>query len=279
MQNAGIAELGLDWRYTAAEVRPEQLREAIAGAQAMHYIGINLTVPHKLLALDMVDVLDESAREWGAVNTLLFEGQDDHGEWGALRDFETAPHQLRSHGFNTDADGITQSLREDLGMEVRGENVLLLGAGGAGHVAALKLAATGVRQLHIVNRTASKAEAIAHEIRTRFPAVEIAVGYPDGTDTEMDLVLNCTSLGLAAGDALPLDIGTFSLDKTRAVYDMIYQPAETPLLATARAAGCQTANGLGMLLHQGAKSLEIWSGQAVPLDVMRAALKEAVHGG
>ena len=279
MQNAGIAELGLDWRYTAAEVRPEQLREAIAGAQAMHYIGINLTVPHKLLALDMVDVLDESAREWGAVNTILFEGQDDHGEWRALRDFETAPHQLRSHGFNTDADGITQSLREDLGMEVRGENVLLLGAGGAGHVAALKLAATGVRQLHIVNRTASKAEAIAHEIRTRFPAVEIAVGYPDGTDTEMDLVLNCTSLGLAAGDALPLDIGPFSLDKTRAVYDMIYQPAETSLLAAARAAGCQTANGLGMLLHQGAKSLEIWSGQAVPLDVMRAALKEAVHGG
>ena len=279
MQNAGIADLGLDWRYTAAEVRPEQLREAIAGAQAMHYIGINLTVPHKLLALDMVDVLDESASEWGAVNTILFEGQDDNGDWRALRDFETAPHQLRSHGYNTDADGITQSLREDLGMEVRGENVLLLGAGGAGRVAALTLAATGVRQLHIVNRAASKAEAIAHEIRTRFPAVEIAVGYPDATDTEMDLVLNCTSLGPAPDDVIPLNIDSFSLDKARAVYDMIYQPAETPLLAAARAAGCQTANGLGMLLHQGAKSLEIWSGQAVPMDMMRSALKEAVHGG
>ncbi len=275
MQNAGIAELGLDWRYTAAEVRPEQLREAIAGAQAMHYIGINLTVPHKLLAMDMVDVLDESASEWGAVNTILFEGQDDHGDWRALRDFETAPHQLRSHGFNTDADGITQSLREDLGMEVRGENVLLLGAGGAGRVAALKMAATGVRQLHIVNRTESKAEAIAHEIRTRFPAVAVSVGYPGGN---VDLVLNCTSLGLATGDALPLDTDQFSLDKTRAVYDMIYQPAETPLLTAARAAGCQTANGLGMLLHQGAKALEIWSGQAAPLKLMRAALEEAVNG-
>jgi shikimate dehydrogenase len=161
---------------------------------------------------------------------------------------------------------------------VRGENVLLLGAGGAGHVAALKLAATGVRQLHIVNRTVGKAEAIANEIRTRFPAVEIAVGYPKGTDIEMDLVLNCTSLGLAKGDALPLDTAVFSLEKTRAVYDMIYQPAETPLLAAARAAGCQTANGLGMLLHQGAKALEIWSGQAAPLKVMRAALEEAVNG-
>ena len=84
MQNAGIAALGLDWRYTAAEVRPEQLREAIAGAQAMHYIGLNLTVPHKLLALDMVDVQDESAREWGAVNTILFEGQNENGDWRAL---------------------------------------------------------------------------------------------------------------------------------------------------------------------------------------------------
>jgi shikimate dehydrogenase len=158
---------------------------------------------------------------------------------------------------------------------VRGENVLLLGAGGAGHVAALKLAATGVRQLHIVNRTESKAEAIAHEIRTRFPAVAVSVGYPGG---KVDLVLNCTSLGLAAGDALPLDISLFSLDNARAVYDMIYQPAETPLLAAARAAGCQTANGLGMLLHQGAKALEIWSGQAAPLKVMRAALEEAVNG-
>jgi shikimate dehydrogenase len=275
MQNAGIAELGLDWRYTAAEVRPEQLREAIAGAQVMHYIGINLTVPHKLLALEMVDVLDESAREWGAVNTILFEGQDDNGDWRALRDFDTAPHQLRSHGFNTDADGITQSLREDLGMEVRGENVLLLGAGGAGHVAALKLAATGVRQLHIVNRTESKAEAIVAEIRGRFPAVAVSVGYPGG---KVDLVLNCTSLGLAKGDALPLDISLFSLDNARAVYDMIYQPAETPLLAAARAAGCQTANGLGMLLHQGAKALEIWTGQTAPLKVMRAALEEAVNG-
>ena len=149
MQNAGIATLGLDWRYTAAEVRPEQLSEAIAGAQAMHYVGLNLTVPHKLLALDMVEVLDESAHEWGAVNTILFEGQTDSGDWRAIHEFETAPENVRSHGFNTDADGITQSLREDLGMEVRGESILLLGAGGAGRVAALKIAATGVKELFL----------------------------------------------------------------------------------------------------------------------------------
>ncbi len=274
MQNAGIAALGLDWRYTAAEVRPEQLREAIAGARAMHYIGLNLTVPHKLLALDEVDVLDESAREWGAVNTILFEGRMENGDWRALHEFETAPAQLRSHGFNTDADSLTQSLREDLGMEVRGEKILLLGAGGAGRAAALKIAATGVKRLHLVNRTVSKAEAIAAAIGQCFPAVEVVIGFPEG---EVDLVLNATSLGLRADDPLPLDTSAFPLGQARSVYDMIYQPTETPLLAAAAAAGCKTANGLGMLLHQGAQSLEIWSGQTAPIEVMRAALKEAVH--
>ena len=275
MQNAGLAQLGLDWCYTAAEVRPEQLREAIAGAQAMHYVGLNLTVPHKLLALDMVDVLDESASEWGAVNTILFEGQTKSGDWRALHEIETAPENVRSHGYNTDAAGITQSLREDLGMEVRGESILLLGAGGAGRVAALKIAATGVKDLYLVNRTAAKAEAIAEEIRGRFPAVNVSVGYPPA---EVDLVLNATSLGLKPNDPLPFDTNSFSLGKTRSVYDMVYRPAETPLLAAAAEAGCKTANGLGMLLHQGAKALEIWTGQAAPLDVMRTALKEAIDG-
>ena len=273
MQNAGLATLGLDWRYTAAEVRPEQLAEAIAGAQAMHYVGLNLTVPHKLLALDMVDVLDESASEWGAVNTILFEGQTESGDWRALHEFETAPENVRSHGYNTDADGITQSLREDLGMEVRGESILLLGAGGAGRVAALKIAATGVKDLFLINRTASKAEAIAAEIRERFSAVNVSVGYPPA---EVDLVLHATSLGLKPDDPLPYDPAAFSLGKTRAVYDMVYRPAETPLLTAAAEAGCKTANGLGMLLHQGAKALEIWTGQSAPLDVMRTALKEAI---
>jgi shikimate dehydrogenase len=272
MQNAGIAALGLDWRYLACEVRPNDLHSAITGARAMHFIGLNLTVPHKLLALNMMDVLDQSATEWGAVNTIRFEGRDGEGDWQPLHAFETAPAELRSHGFNTDAEAITQSLREDLSMEVRGESVLLLGAGGAGRVAALKLASAGVKTLHLVNRTVSKAEAIAGEIHVRFPAVEVAVGPPAG---EVDLVMNATSLGLKKDDPLPIE--SFPLANARAAFDMIYQPAETPFLAAAREAGCRTANGLGMLLHQGATALEIWSGQAAPLDAMRAALKEAVY--
>ena len=134
MQNAGINALGLDWRYLAYEVRAENLKKAIAGAQTMHFIGLNLTVPHKLLAMNMMDVLDESASEWGAVNTIRVEGRNEEDNWQPIHTFGATPAKLRSHGFNTDADAITQSLREDFGMEARGKTIFLLGAGGAGRV-------------------------------------------------------------------------------------------------------------------------------------------------
>ncbi len=260
MQNAGIAALKLNWRYLACDVHPENLREAIAGAKAMKFIGLNLTVPHKLLALDMVDKLDASAKAWGAVNTIHFEERGN---------------KVRAIGFNTDADAITRSLREDLGVKLRGARVLLLGAGGAGRTAALKLASEKVVELFLVNRTKSKAVAVAREIHRRFPKVKTTVGYPKG---DVDLLLNATTLGLKAGDPLPFDAKSFSLRQARAVYDMIYRPPATGLLRAAKAAGCQTVNGLGMLLHQGAKALEIWSGQRAPIAVMRRALEAEVYG-
>ncbi|MFA6542857.1 MAG: shikimate dehydrogenase [Limisphaerales bacterium] len=276
MHNPAIAALGLDWRYLACDVHPDRLREAIAGAQAMKFIGLNLTVPHKLLAVDIVDALDESAQTWGAVNTVRFEAKDASGAWQPLAKVNPDEvGELRSHGFNTDAGAITRSLREDLGFEPRGGSVLLLGAGGAGRTAALKLASDGVGSLFLVNRTASKAEEVAAEIRTRFPAVRVQAGWPDA---DVDLVLNATSLGLKPGDGSPLDEMKFPLRRTRAVYDMIYRPAETPLLRAARAAGCRIANGLGMLLYQGAKALEIWTGRPAPVEVMRAALVKNIYG-
>ncbi len=276
MQNAGLAALGLNWRYLALEVRPEELRPALLGAKAMQFVGLNLTVPHKLLAMDMVDVLDESAKHWGAVNTVRFEGRDKSGTWLPLHQFtETPPDKIRSQGFNTDADAITRSLREDLGVELRGARVLVLGAGGAGRVAALKLAAENVGELFLINRTPSKAGSVAAEVRRRHLDVKVHVEYPRG---EVDLTINATSLGLAVEDPLPLDAKQFSLRQTQAVYDMIYRPSETPLLRAAKVAGCRIANGLGMLLYQGAKAQEIWSGQPAPVEIMRAALKKNVYG-
>ncbi len=261
MHNAAFATLGLNWRYLALEVEPKNLRAAIDGAKAMNFAGLNLTVPHKLLAVEMVDALDGSAKQWGAVNTIKFET----GRSG----------KISTRGFNTDADAVAQSLREDLKLELRGAKILLLGAGGAGRTAALKLASENVAELFLVNRTRSKAEEIAGEIKKQFPSVKITVGFPK---VKVDLLLNATSLGLKTADASPLDEKQFSLKQTRAVYDMIYRPAETKLLSAAKKSGCKTANGLGMLLHQGAKAFEIWTGKTAPLDVMRRALEQNIYG-
>jgi len=261
MHNAAFAALSLNWRYLAFEVDPQNLRAAIDGARAMGFAGINLTVPHKLLAVDMVDALDESAERWGAVNTIKFE-TDPHGK-------------SRTVGFNTDSDAIILALREDMKLEPRGAKVLLLGAGGAGRTAALRLASEKVAELFLVNRTETKADAVAGEIIEHFPTVKVAVGYPK---TSVDLVINATSLGLQADDASPLDENQFELKQARCVYDMIYRPVETALLRAAKSAGCRTANGLGMLLHQGAKAFEIWTGQSAPLDVMRRALEQNIYG-
>jgi shikimate dehydrogenase len=274
MQNAGIARLGLNWRYLAFEVHPDELSAAIEGARAMRFIGLNLTVPHKILAVEMVDFIEESAALYGAVNTIRFEGKDGEGNWKPLADAEESFGEIRSHGFNTDADAITRSLTEDLGIDLAGKRALVLGAGGAGRTAALKLAEQGVAELFLVNRTESKAEEVAREVKRRAPAVKVKIGYPAG---RIDLLLNATSLGLKSEDTLPFDEKEFQIKNAAAVYDMIYRPAETPLLKAARAKGCRTANGLGMLLYQGAKSLEIWSGRDAPIETMREALKKNVY--
>jgi shikimate dehydrogenase len=264
MHNAAFAALGLNWRYLAFEVRPDDLRAAIEGARAMGFAGLNLTEPHKLLALELVDALDPSAKRWGAVNTIRFESARVDGR-----------SKIRVIGFNTDADALATALREDLKAALRGARVLLLGAGGAGRTAALKLAAEKVAELFLVNRTLSKARALAGEIKKQFPAARVTVGYPGSA---VDLLINATSLGLQPGDPLPFAGKQFSLKQAGAVYDLIYRPAETRLLKAAQKAGCKTANGLGMLLHQGAKAFEIWTGKPAPLDVMRRALEQNIYG-
>lgn len=276
MHNAAMQALGLDWRYAAFDVLPGELREAIRGAGTMRFVGLNLTVPHKLFAMEIIDVFDDSARAWGAVNTVLFEGRAGSDDWKPMR--ECNPENIsavRTRGFNTDADAITRSLQEDLGISVTGQTALLLGAGGAGRTAALKLASSGIRELHLVNRTESKAADVAREIQSRFPEVRVSVGYPDG---KVDLVMNGTSAGLKADDPLPFDPGRFSLKQAGAAYDMIYRPVQTRFLAEAERSGCRIANGLGMLLYQGAKALEIWTGMAAPVEVMRRALQQQVYG-
>jgi shikimate dehydrogenase len=277
MQNAGFAALGFNWRYLAFDVHPEQLRAAIEGARIMGFVGLNLTVPHKLLALDLVDVVEEKAKRWGAVNTIVFERREASGAWVPVGQGTNHPaEEVRSRGFNTDADAIVRSLLEAFELtSLRGLSVLLLGAGGAARAAALRLAEEAIATIYLVNRTASKAVALADDMRMAYPAVTVLEGYPDGT---VDLVLNATSLGLKAEDPLPIEPARLEACHPRFVYDMIYRPMETRLLRTAKDAGCRVSNGAGMLLYQGARALELWTGQSAPIETMRAALAKNLWG-
>lgn len=276
MQNAGLAALGLNWRYLAFDVHPDHLRPALEGARRMGFIGLNLTVPHKLLALDMVDVLDGQAGAWGAVNTIGFEARGPSGQWAPVGTFDTPPRgEVRSRGFNTDADALVQALKEAFDRPGwRGAAVLLLGAGGVARAAALRLAREEPSALYLVNRTQGRASELAAVIANRCPGVRVVLGYPPAS---VDLVINATSLGLRPADPLPLDPQWLQTRRPQFVFDMNYRPMETGLLRAARAAGCRAANGAGMLLHQGTRALELWTGRPAPVEVMRAALEKNLN--
>jgi len=265
MHNAALAAMAredarfTDWRYDRFEVAPEDLPRALALLHAKRFRGVNLTVPHKILAVSQVAAIDPAARLVGAVNTLRW--REDGWE-----------------GFNTDGYGLVGGLREDLGVSLAGANVILLGAGGAARGAAVECLQRGCASLWIANRTrANRDELLALlapladgvVLRGFDPETAGAAGLPAGA-----VVVNATSAGLKSTDPLPIDFG--ALPVPCAVYDMIYNPAETALLATARARQVPAANGLSMLVHQGARSLEIWSGRSVPVAVMAAAAKAAM---
>src|SRR5205814_10394676 len=181
----------------------------VLGHNHIKYIGLNYTQPHKLLALPMVDLLVSAASQCVAVNTVRFEVRTATTEWRSIASLgESVPDDIRSHGFNTDADAIIRSLQEALSLNVAGKKILLLGAGGAGRVAALKLASEKAAELYLVNRTASKAEAVADEISKRYPECRAVIGYPKGA---VDILLNATSLGLKPDDPLPFQADQFSL--------------------------------------------------------------------
>ncbi|HUJ71570.1 MAG TPA: shikimate dehydrogenase [Verrucomicrobiae bacterium] len=260
MHNAAFEALKMNWAYLAFQVAPQDLRTALQGARDMGIVGINLTVPHKILALECVDEIDAEASKLGAVNTVAMER-------GKLR------------GFNTDGYGFLKAIKEEFNLSIRGKRILVLGAGGAGRGIAVKCALDGAARVVVANRTLTKIVPIAQEIRntkTEFLSIALTPDEIRRVIPEVDLVVNATSVGLKDGESLGLGAELFS-PRLR-VYDTIYRPAETELLQIAGGAGAQVANGLGMLLHQGAKAFEIWTKRKAPLAVMRRALRTAVYG-
>jgi shikimate dehydrogenase len=258
MHNAAFAALEMNWVYLAFHVEPANLRQALHGVRDMNFRGVNLTIPHKILALDLVDEVDPEARTLGAVNTVVVEA-------GTLR------------GFNTDGYGFAKALKDEFDLSLEGKRVLVLGAGGAGRAIAIKCALDGAAKVIVANRTAAKVDAIAREIaKTKTAFESINLGAAPGALAEVDVLVNATSVGLNSDESFGFPATAFT--PALAVYDTIYRPAETDLLRQAALGGAKTSNGLSMLLHQGARAFEIWTGHKAPLPVMRRALRAAVYG-
>ncbi len=251
MQNAALAITGSALRYARFEIAPNELAEALELMTVLGFLGVNLTVPHKVAGFALVDDADDFARAVGAVNTVIFRAG-------------------RRLGANTDGPGFERAIAESFGVALQDQRVLLLGAGGgAGQAVATQCNRAGCRSLTLVNRDPAKAETLARRLSGNeilaIPWSEDSLGK---ALARSDLVVQATSLGLRADDPSPLPGGL--LQPRHLVYDLVTQP--TALLADARAAGATAASGLTMLLHQGALAFELWLGQPAPLAQMRAAL-------
>lgn len=266
MHNAALAALSATqpqlraWRYLRFEIPPERLLEALPIFHAKGFHGLNLTLPHKEIAAPAVAAIDPQAKEIGAVNTLL----------RLERGYK---------GHNTDGYGLSQGIAAELDRSLAASDVVLLGAGGAGRAAAIQCLREGCRSLLVVNRNPERLRRLLGELEPLAQQLGAALSgrAPDDVGARIPggaLVINATSLGLKPDDALPLDAALLPSDA--ALFDMIYNPPETRLMRAARARGCRVANGLAMLVAQGARSLEIWTGAPAPVSVMREAANRAL---
>jgi shikimate dehydrogenase len=253
MHNAAFRRLKMNWVYEAWDVPPARLKTTLKQLRKSGVIGVNITVPHKKQAAKTLKKLDAAARKIGAINTIVFSGIP--------------------RGFNTDGHGLLAALRRELGFRPRGKTIAVAGCGGAGQAAAVTLALAGARKLILLNRTAARAMALARRIRSLAPRTSVTL-KPE----KCHLLINATSLGLKASDSLPLSLPCLRVLKPRLFMDMIYRPSTTRFMRAMKKQGARVANGLEMLLGQGARSFEIWTRRKAPVEIMRRALKKEIYG-
>jgi shikimate dehydrogenase len=262
MHNAALKHYQSPLKYVRLHVRPDELAEAVVLLKRLQFLGVNLTIPHKKAVIPLIDQIDDHARKLGAVNTLAF-------------------REGLVVGFNTDGPGLVRAIQHDFKTSLRSCRVLITGAGGgAGRAAAIQCTLEGCPSITLVNRTVSKAEELAAELRSFQPFSPDAAsrvrcleeGSPEITTAlqQVDLVLQCSSLGMEPNSPSPLPDS--ALHPKLMVYDTIYS-RKTQLLLDAEKHGARGSNGLSMLLHQGALAFEIWFNCQAPVDAMAAALK------
>lgn len=264
MHNAAIEQLRKkdsrfnDWAYYRFDVPPEEFAEAVPKFFQHNFYGLNLTIPHKVQAMDLIKGFSPDAERMGAVNTLVW-------------------NEFGYDGFNTDGYGMKKALLEDLDFDLSGGTVILLGSGGAARAAAVQCVLEECEKLYIGNRTVSRLDdlmAVVGAMPGGDCAEAFSLAEPPKSLPKEGILINATSLGLKAEDPAPFDVST--LPDGWKVYDMIYNPAATTLLKEASDRGLAVANGLSMLVHQGARSLEIWSRMTVDPHPMKTAACHAL---
>jgi shikimate dehydrogenase len=258
--NAAFRHLKLPADYKIFEIKPQEFEVFIRNLPKKGISGVNITVPYKEAVLPYLHKAAEGVSIIGAVNTVKVSREN-----GALE------------GFNTDADGFMRHLREELGVDPQHKRVALLGCGGAGKAVAVALAREKPRSITVFDTDACRAEFLAKHLMQHFR--DIAVTAADSVKglkiKEADILINATPVGMKKDD--PLLVEVQEIHPGLFVYDVIYNPAETALLKCALKMGAKVSNGLGMLLYQGARSFELWTGKEAPLAVMRQALYEGVR--
>ncbi len=265
MQNAAVAAAGIDAVYIPMAVAPDDLGTVVNGLRAAGFVGVNVTIPHKVNALRLVDELSASAEMVGAVNTLHF-----------VED--------KVLGYNTDGTGFLQSLAV-AGVEPAGLTVTVLGAGGAARSIALHLAMAGVERINLINRTYDKAGELAAVVNSHLGTNPHSVARPHPWDerslreclSHSQLLVNTTPVGMSSHSPGQSPVQTQWLHQELVVYDTVYNPLRTELIQQAEQAGCLALSGSEMLVMQGAESFRIWFGQEPNVDEMRRALLRALR--
>jgi len=254
MHNAALEKLGIDYLYLPFRVKELDLGKAIDGMRALNIRGLNVTIPHKVAVMQYLDELDPLAEKIGAVNTIV---NDD----GFLK------------GYNTDAAGFLQALLER-GIEPKGKNVVILGAGGAARAISFILAERD-SNLVMLNRTLNKAKDCAERIAGSFHKevgiLELNMDNLTSALSRADILINTTSVGMSP-DTGETPIPAELLSPTLTVYDIVYNPIKTRLLREAEEVGAKTVDGVDMLVWQGALAFEKWTGLKAPVEVMRKVL-------
>ena len=259
LQNAALRKRNVYLQYARFEIAPAELAAALERMPALGFVGVNLTIPHKVAAMSMVDEIDENAKRVGAINTIHFTG-------GKLR------------GFNTDGLGFSQAIQHHFRRPLSEFRTLLLGAGGAARAIGHQCVAEGASHLSIWNRRRETAMELCETIGGADGKTIVEVVEPNreslgAAAAQAELIINATPVGLRSNDA-PL-LCREALHEAHCVYDTIYRPRRTQFLMEAEAAGAKYANGLSMLLYQGAQAFTVWFGRPAPVQVMRTALRRA----